>query len=209
MRFFTDDFRLSYVSSRSNVDLPGFYKFAALWGGQEGSLLFWSWILATYSFIAVYLGRRAHRDMISYVVAIMMSVQAFFLMLIAFVVSPFQVLMSGVADYSHGRRQRPESVAATSVDGHPSSDVVSRLRRVRRAVRLRDGVADHPPARRSLDSHDARLDDGHMALPGLRHSAGCALVIRRARLGRLLGMGTRSRMLRSCRGSPLRPSFTR
>ena len=92
---FTDDFRLSYVSSRSNVDLPGFYKFAALWGGQEGSLLFWSWILATYSFIAVYLGRRAHRDMISYVVAIMMSVQAFFLMLIAFVVSPFQVLMSG------------------------------------------------------------------------------------------------------------------
>ena len=92
---FTDDFRLSYVSSRSNLDLPGFYKFAALWGGQEGSLLFWSWILATYSFIAVYLGRRAHRDMISYVVAIMMSVQAFFLMLIAFIVSPFQVLMSG------------------------------------------------------------------------------------------------------------------
>ena len=92
---FTDDFRLSYVASRSNADLPGFYKFAALWGGQEGSLLFWSWILATYSFIAVYLGRRVHRDMISYVVAIMMSVQAFFLMLITFVVSPFQVLMSG------------------------------------------------------------------------------------------------------------------
>ncbi len=92
---FTDDFRLSYVASRSNADLPGFYKFAALWGGQEGSLLFWSWILATYSFVAVYTARRIHRDMISYVVAIMMSVQAFFLMLIAFVVSPFQVLMSG------------------------------------------------------------------------------------------------------------------
>jgi cytochrome c-type biogenesis protein CcmF len=92
---FTDDFRLSYVASRSNADLPGFYKFAALWGGQEGSLLFWSWILATYSFVAVYTARRIHRDMISYVVAIMMSVQAFFLMLIAFIVSPFQVLMSG------------------------------------------------------------------------------------------------------------------
>ena len=92
---FTNDYRLSYVQAHSNADLPGFYKFAALWGGQEGSLLFWSWILATYSFIAVYTGRRMHRDMISYVVAIMMSVQAFFLMLIAFVVSPFQVLMSG------------------------------------------------------------------------------------------------------------------
>jgi cytochrome c-type biogenesis protein CcmF len=92
---FTDDFRLSYVASRSNADLPALYKFAAFWGGQEGSLLFWSWILATYSFIAVYTGRRIHRDMISYVVAIMMSVQAFFLLLITFVVSPFQVLMSG------------------------------------------------------------------------------------------------------------------
>ena len=92
---FTNDFRLSYVAQRSNVDLPAIYKFAAFWGGQEGSLLFWSWILATYSFIAVYTGRRIHRDMISYVVAIMMSVQAFFLMLIAFEVSPFQVVMSG------------------------------------------------------------------------------------------------------------------
>ena len=91
----TDDFRLSYVASRSNIDLPIAYKFAAFWGGQEGSLLFWSWILATYSFVAVYTARRKHRDMISYVVAIMMTVQAFFLMLITFIVSPFQVLMSG------------------------------------------------------------------------------------------------------------------
>jgi cytochrome c-type biogenesis protein CcmF len=91
----TDDFRLSYVASRSNVEMPIIYKFAAWWGGQEGSLLFWTWILATYSFVAVYTGRRKHRDMISYVVAIMMTVQAFFLLLIAFVVSPFQVLMSG------------------------------------------------------------------------------------------------------------------
>ena len=91
----TDDFRLSYVQSTSNIDLPLPYKFAAFWGGQEGSLLFWSWILATYSFVAVYLGRRRHRETISYVVAIMMSIQAFFLLLITFIVSPFQVLMSG------------------------------------------------------------------------------------------------------------------
>jgi cytochrome c-type biogenesis protein CcmF len=91
----TDDFRLSYVASRSNIDLPLIYKFAAWWGGQEGSLLFWTWILSTYSFVAIFTGRRKHRDMISYVVAIMMSIQAFFLLLIVFVVSPFQVLMSG------------------------------------------------------------------------------------------------------------------
>jgi cytochrome c-type biogenesis protein CcmF len=91
----SNDFRLSYVEARSNIDLPVIYKFAAWWGGQEGSLLFWSWIAATYSLVAVFTGRKRHRDMISYVVAILLTVQGFFLGLIAFIVNPFQVLMSG------------------------------------------------------------------------------------------------------------------
>ena len=91
----TDDFRLSYVASRSNADLDLIYKFAAWWGGQEGSLLFWSWIAATYSFVAVYTGRKRHRNMISYVVAVMAGTQAFFLGLVAFSANPFQVIMSG------------------------------------------------------------------------------------------------------------------
>jgi cytochrome c-type biogenesis protein CcmF len=92
---FTDDFRLSYVAQVSNRDLAPVYKFAAWWGSQAGSLLFWSWILATYAAVAVYRNRRRHADMISYVVAIMMTVQAFFLLLITYEISPFQVIMSG------------------------------------------------------------------------------------------------------------------
>jgi cytochrome c-type biogenesis protein CcmF len=91
----SNNFGLSYVAGRSNIDLPIIYKFAAWWGGQEGSLLFWSWIAATYSLVAVYTGRKRHRDMISYVVAILLTVQAFFLGLIVFIANPFQVLMSG------------------------------------------------------------------------------------------------------------------
>lgn len=91
----TDDFRLSYVASRSNIDLPLVYKIAAWWGGQEGSLLFWTWILATYSFVSIYTARKIHASMISYVVAIMMSVQVFFLILVVFIANPFQVLMAG------------------------------------------------------------------------------------------------------------------
>jgi cytochrome c-type biogenesis protein CcmF len=91
----SNDFRLSYVAGRSNIELPLIYKFAAWWGGQEGSLLFWSWIAATYTLVAVYTGRKKHRDMISYVVAVLMTVQGFFLGLIAFIANPFQVLMSG------------------------------------------------------------------------------------------------------------------
>ncbi len=92
---FTDDFRLSFVAGKSNADLPTVYKFAVWWGGQEGSLLFWTWILATYSLVSVYSSRRRHRDMIAYVVAIMMTVQVFFLILVNFVANPFQVLMAG------------------------------------------------------------------------------------------------------------------
>jgi cytochrome c-type biogenesis protein CcmF len=91
----TNDFRFSYVAGRSNIDLPLIYKFAAWWGGQEGSLLFWSWIAATYSLVAVFTGRKKHRDMISYVAAILLSIQAFFLGLVAFIANPFQVIMSG------------------------------------------------------------------------------------------------------------------
>jgi cytochrome c-type biogenesis protein CcmF len=91
----TDNFSFNYVASRSNADLDLLYKVAAWWGGQEGSLLFWSWIAATYSFVAVYTGRTRHRNMISYVVATMAATQAFFLGLVAFKANPFQVIMSG------------------------------------------------------------------------------------------------------------------
>src|SRR5207244_81825 len=43
------DFRYSYVAQYSNRSMSNAYKFSAWWGGQEGSLLLWSWLLATYS----------------------------------------------------------------------------------------------------------------------------------------------------------------
>ncbi len=91
----TDNFSFSYVASRSNADLDLLYKVAAWWGGQEGSLLFWSWIAASYTFVAVHTGRRRHRNMISYVVVVMAATQAFFLGLVTFTANPFQVIMSG------------------------------------------------------------------------------------------------------------------
>jgi len=45
---FTDNFSQGYVVSHSNRDLSAFYKVAALWSGQEGSLLFWSFLLSVY-----------------------------------------------------------------------------------------------------------------------------------------------------------------
>ncbi len=90
--FMISNFSFAYVASHSNRDMQGLYKLAALWGGQEGSLLFWSFLLSTYAAIVVFTNRRRHRELMPYVVAIISAVQTFFLTLNAFVVSPFQML---------------------------------------------------------------------------------------------------------------------
>lgn len=89
------DFRLSYVWQHSNRAMPVVYKFAAWWGGQEGSLLLWAWLLASYSAIVVYTTRKHFRDMMPYIIAILMATQTFFNVLISFVANPFGVLAVG------------------------------------------------------------------------------------------------------------------
>src|SRR5258708_19506003 len=48
---FRNDFSLAYILHHSNRDLPWPYKFATLWSGQEGSLLFWSLLLSGYGLV--------------------------------------------------------------------------------------------------------------------------------------------------------------
>src|SRR5260370_7402016 len=48
---FQDNFPIAYIFHHSNRDLPAPYKFATLWSGQEGSLLFWSLFVAPYGFV--------------------------------------------------------------------------------------------------------------------------------------------------------------
>ena len=88
----TGDFRFAYVAEHSNRSMPMLYKFAAWWGGQEGSLLFWSWLLSTYAAVVVFTNRRKHRDMMPYVVGVLTTVQSFFLLLNNFIANPFQML---------------------------------------------------------------------------------------------------------------------
>ena len=88
----TGDFRFAYVAEHSNHAMPALYKFAAWWGGQEGSLLFWSWLLATYATVVTFSNRRKHRDMMPYVTAVLMVIQTFFLILNNFIANPFRML---------------------------------------------------------------------------------------------------------------------
>src|ERR1700726_70466 len=96
------DFRLGYVAGHTDQSMPTIYKFTAWWGGQEGSLLLWSWILATYSAVVVFMNRRKFRDMMPWVTAVLMATETFFLILISFVLSPFSVLIAGRGNVVEG-----------------------------------------------------------------------------------------------------------
>jgi cytochrome c-type biogenesis protein CcmF len=90
--FFSDNFSIAYVVAHSNRDLATFYKVAALWSGQEGSLLFWSFLLAIYVFSVLITYRNKNGELMPYVGVVMAGVQIFFLTLNNFVASPFKAL---------------------------------------------------------------------------------------------------------------------
>ena len=96
--FFTDNFSIAYVVSHSNRDLSAFYKIAALWSGMEGSLLFWSFLLAIYVLSVLITYRNKNGELMPYVGVVMAGVQMFFLMLNNFVESPFKTLAAAGPD---------------------------------------------------------------------------------------------------------------
>ncbi len=91
----TSDFRYAYVAAHSNRDMPFYYKISSWWGGQEGSLLLWNFILICYALVVVLQNKKKHRAMMPYVVATLMATQVFFLTLNTFPASPFQMLAQG------------------------------------------------------------------------------------------------------------------
>ena len=96
------DFRMGYVAAHTDQTMPAIYKFTAWWGGQEGSLLLWAWLLSTYSAIVVFTNRHKFRDMMPWVTAVLMTTETFFLILISFVLSPFGILEAGRGNVVEG-----------------------------------------------------------------------------------------------------------
>jgi cytochrome c-type biogenesis protein CcmF len=137
----TGDYRMAYVAQHTNRDMRMFYKFGAWWGGQEGSLLFWSFLLSTYGAIVVFTTRRNHRNLLPWIIAILSTIQLFFLTLITFIANPFQVLavdkvVTSVAD---GMGLNP-LLQYWAMVIHPPFPL-PRIRRFRGPFRVRDGVA--------------------------------------------------------------------
>jgi cytochrome c-type biogenesis protein CcmF len=101
---FTNDFSIDYIRDHSNRALPLPYKFAVLWSGQEGSLLFWSLLLSGYGLV-LRLRHKTDQRLFAYASVIIASVQVFFLLLLNFAARPFA--MTGGAPPFEGRGLNP------------------------------------------------------------------------------------------------------
>jgi cytochrome c-type biogenesis protein CcmF len=90
--FLRSDFSFSVVQSHSSTTTPTFYKAAAAWSSQEGSLLLWLFLLSMWSAIVLFGTRHRMRDIQPYAIAVLMGFAVFFSALLVFWVSPFKTL---------------------------------------------------------------------------------------------------------------------
>src|SRR5712671_2153230 len=88
---FRNDFSIAYIFHHSNRDLPLPYKFATLWSGQEGSLLFWSLLLSSYGLV-LRLRHKTDERLFAHASVVIAAVQVFFLLLLNFAARPFAVM---------------------------------------------------------------------------------------------------------------------
>jgi cytochrome c-type biogenesis protein CcmF len=93
---FTNDFSVEYIRAHSNIALNPAYKFAALWSGQEGSLLLWAWLLSAYGFV-LRLRHRVDVRLTAFASTILAAIQTFFLLLLNLGAHPFSIAPGPVA----------------------------------------------------------------------------------------------------------------
>ena len=92
--FVTGNYSIKYVQRYSDLALPLFYKITSYWGGLDGSIMFWVFVLSLFGSAAVYLNRERHRELIPYVVAVIAVVQMFFLFLTIVHNNPFSTFLT-------------------------------------------------------------------------------------------------------------------
>ena len=101
----THDFSLKYVASNTSANMPKIYIFAAFWGGQAGSMLFWALILALYSALAIWGVREKGRELAPWACGTLAMILLFFIATTCFKANPFDRLSFVPAD---GRGMNPQ-----------------------------------------------------------------------------------------------------
>src|SRR6185312_16511224 len=87
--FLTQDFSVKYVALNSNLRLPWYYRFSAVWGAHEGSLLLWMLILNLWTVAVAAFSRRLPDDFIARVLGVLGFISFGFLLFMVLTSNPF------------------------------------------------------------------------------------------------------------------------
>ena len=91
--FLNDDFSLKYVAQNSNTELPSYYKFSAVWGAHEGSLLLWSLILAGWSAAVALFTRHLPLVFTARALSVLAAISVGFALFMLLTSNPFERLL--------------------------------------------------------------------------------------------------------------------
>ena len=161
----TSNFQLQYVASSSNQAMPWYYKVGALWGGQEGSLLFWCWILTLFSMVTVLVHRKRNPVLMPWVVGggghgdhLLPAGQQ----LRRQPLRRHRGVAGGGSAGALGSPRRPGTQPPAAILGHgdPPAHPLRGLRRIHRPLCLRHCRPDHPGTGRGMDPDHQAVDDG-------------------------------------------------
>src|SRR5918995_4601320 len=92
--FVTDNYAIKYVQRYSDSAQPLAYKIASYWGGLDGSIMFWVFLLSAFGAVAVQVNRIRHRELIPYVVAVIAATEMFFIYLMVVHNNPFATYLT-------------------------------------------------------------------------------------------------------------------
>ena len=92
--FVTNNYVIRYVQRTSEATLPLGYKIASYWGGLDGSIMFWVFLLAIFGSMAVYVNRERYRELIPWVVAVIATTQMFFIFIMVIHNNPFSTFVT-------------------------------------------------------------------------------------------------------------------
>jgi cytochrome c-type biogenesis protein CcmF len=97
----TSQFQYEYVTDYTSSELPVIYKLTALWAGNSGSLLLWTFFLVLYTVMVSFSRKMRGNPMVPYISAILLGNIVFFFLILGFVAKPF-VLLDQVPIEGHG-----------------------------------------------------------------------------------------------------------
>ena len=102
--FYSNDFSVLYVAEHSNSQMPALYRISAVWGGHEGSLLLWVFLLSTWTLLVAQLSKSLDEFMVARVIGVLGLVMIGLLLFVLLTSNPFERLLPAAQD---GRSLNP------------------------------------------------------------------------------------------------------